>query len=81
MPVALVAPVPRGDLNRLAQQSGLQPHSRVLLAEDDFDLRKLLASALRRDGYDVVEIADGAELFQRVWIEQGASSHGSSMRG
>jgi CheY-like chemotaxis protein len=39
---------------------------RVLLAEDDSELRALLASALRGDGYDVVEAEDGAELFGEI---------------
>jgi CheY-like chemotaxis protein len=32
---------------------------RILLAEDDDEMRCVLADALRRDGYDVVELADG----------------------
>ena len=39
---------------------------RVVLAEDDADLRDMLASALRADGYDVIEAADGAELLAAV---------------
>jgi DNA-binding NtrC family response regulator len=38
------------------------PRLRVLLAEDDDDLRALIASSLRRDGHDVVEARDGREL-------------------
>jgi DNA-binding NtrC family response regulator len=34
---------------------------RVLVAEDDDLTRELLAKVLRRDGYDVVEVADGAD--------------------
>ncbi len=36
--------------------------SRVLLAEDDPAFRRLLASALRADGFDVLEAATGEEL-------------------
>lgn len=36
--------------------------ARVLLAEDDREMRMLLASALRRLGYEVVEAEDGAQL-------------------
>jgi DNA-binding NtrC family response regulator len=36
----------------------------VLLAEDDADLRELLASVLRRDGYVVREAGDGIELLR-----------------
>ena len=39
---------------------------RLLLAEDDPDLRNLLALRLRRAGYEVVEAADGAELLSLV---------------
>jgi len=35
---------------------------RLLLAEDDPDMRWLLAYALRKEGYDVLEASDGAEL-------------------
>jgi CheY-like chemotaxis protein len=35
---------------------------RILLAEDDFEMRRLLSSALRKDGYEVVEARSGAEL-------------------
>jgi DNA-binding response OmpR family regulator len=35
---------------------------RLLLAEDDVELRSLLALALRRDGFDVVEAHDGFQL-------------------
>jgi len=42
----------------------IQPNrpTRVLLAEDDPDMRFVLAMYLRRDGYEVVEVADGTEL-------------------
>jgi CheY-like chemotaxis protein len=39
---------------------------RVLLAEDDQDLRVLLATVLRADGYEVLEAGNGAELFDFV---------------
>jgi CheY-like chemotaxis protein len=35
---------------------------RVLLAEDDGEMRRVVADALRGDGYDVVELADGGRL-------------------
>ena len=37
--------------------------ARLLLAEDDFELRDLLASVLRADGHEVVEARDGNELW------------------
>lgn len=35
---------------------------RVVLAEDDDEMRSLLASRLRKDGFEVLEAQDGAEL-------------------
>ena len=39
---------------------------RVLLAEDDDDIRSVIAAILRWDGYEVVEASNGAELLERV---------------
>ena len=39
------------------------PKARLLLAEDDFELRDLLACVLRADGHEVVEARDGNELW------------------
>jgi two-component system response regulator PilR (NtrC family) len=36
--------------------------ARVAVAEDDPDMRRLVADALRRDGHSVVEVEDGARL-------------------
>jgi len=41
----------------------------VLVAEDDLEMRRLVAATLRRDGFDILEAADGAEaltLLQRA---------------
>jgi DNA-binding response OmpR family regulator len=40
--------------------------ARVLLAEDDKEMRSLIATALRRDGYDVFEARDGAKLLDLI---------------
>lgn len=42
------------------------PRAKVLVADDDSSMRRLVAGALRRDGYDVVEAADGADLFEAL---------------
>lgn len=42
---------------------------RVFLAEDDEDLRALIALALETDGYEVVQASDGVQL-QRLVREQ-----------
>lgn len=39
---------------------------RVLLAEDDDEMRALLVAGLRSDGFDVLEARDGAELLERL---------------
>lgn len=39
---------------------------RILLAEDDPDVRDALAGALRDDGYDVVALSDGKELLEHI---------------
>jgi DNA-binding NtrC family response regulator len=44
----------------------MEPAARVLLAEDDTDLRALLAAELRRGGLDVVECANGLELVEML---------------
>jgi len=36
----------------------------VILAEDDEELRRLLAGTLRQDGYEVVEASSGSELLE-----------------
>jgi len=41
---------------------------RVLLAEDDSEMRRLLADALRGESYDVVEAADGTELLDQLSV-------------
>lgn len=39
---------------------------RILLAEDDTELRQLLCSVLRRDGFEVLEARDGSELLALI---------------
>ncbi len=40
----------------------LHPRPRVLVAEDDAEMRRLVVEALLRDGYEVVEARDGGRL-------------------
>jgi DNA-binding NtrC family response regulator len=49
--------------------------SRVLIAEDDNQMRRLLVRALRRDGHDVDEVASGDELLHRLGTSE-LSRHG-----
>ena len=46
-------------------KSGLTA-GRVLLAEDDTEMRRLLASALRNHRYEVIEATDGKELIDQI---------------
>ena len=39
---------------------------RILLAEDDPEMRRILAMVLRKDGYEVVEARDGLELLRSI---------------
>ncbi len=48
----------------LAQQEDLRP--RVLLAEDDVEMRRLVAERLDKAGYDVVEVGNGIELLRML---------------
>jgi len=54
----------------MAQElTGARPKC-VLLAEDDPYMRQLLASALRKDGYEVIEAKDGIECLgcMQSWV-------------
>jgi DNA-binding response OmpR family regulator len=46
--------------------------ARVLIAEDDEQLRALVARALNSDGHEVVMAADGAEALDKLQAEGGA---------
>ena len=54
-------------------ENGRQPQirivpakQRILVADDDPDMRALIASALRRGGYDVVEACDGMGAIDHI---------------
>jgi DNA-binding response OmpR family regulator len=40
--------------------------ARVLLAEDDDEMRSMVASTLREDGYEVIEASDGGRLLVAI---------------
>ena len=48
--------------------------ARLLLAEDDFELRELLACILRADGHEVVEARDGNELWELLCGQSAGDS-------
>ena len=45
--------------------------ARVLVAEDDSELRTLIVLALRDDGYQVTEAVDGNELLDGIAARDG----------
>jgi DNA-binding response OmpR family regulator len=62
----------RADLNELRERKGLVPWRRgrtLLLIEDDTEMRRMLAAALRRDGHFVVEAANGDDALD--WLGPG----------
>jgi DNA-binding response OmpR family regulator len=53
--------------NQLSQEVFMRKNTpRVLLAEDDDDMRTLLAWSLRKYGYEVTECADGIHLLDHL---------------
>jgi CheY-like chemotaxis protein len=44
----------------------LPSRKRILLAEDDADLRLLLAAALAMDGHHITQAADGTEVLEQL---------------
>lgn len=40
--------------------------TRILLAEDDNDMRRFLVKALERAGYDVIDFDNGASAYERL---------------
>jgi two-component system, cell cycle response regulator CpdR len=43
-----------------------RPRLRILVAEDDHEMRRLVVDAMRKDGHEVVEASDGRELLIQV---------------
>jgi DNA-binding response OmpR family regulator len=56
---------PHQGLYPLTRPRGSRP-PRVLIAEDDPEMRRLVVDALRKDKYDVVEETDGGRLLVRI---------------
>lgn len=70
MPTAVVLPSTRPE-----------PRARVLVAEDDLELRRMLSALLSADGYEVIEVADGRELLRYMTSLSGRSGSGSDGDG
>ena len=64
--------------NREARIAPRSSRLRILLAEDDDEMRRIVAEALRADGYEVVELIDGGRLLvdiaRRLKSGTGANS-------
>lgn len=58
----------------LRQAAIVMTHKRVLLAEDDPDIRSLLAWAMRDDGFEVVEAEDGEQVLARLEAARGTAA-------
>ncbi|MFH1438058.1 MAG: response regulator [Pseudomonadota bacterium] len=54
-------PPPRGE-----NRGGCRHRARILLAEDDREMRSMLASVLRSDGYHIIEFSDGLVLLDFI---------------
>jgi CheY-like chemotaxis protein len=48
------------------REPGTPANARILVAEDDPDLRAMMVLALEQAGFEVVEVSDGAELIERM---------------
>ena len=57
-------------------RAALSPPARILVAEDDDELRMLLTLKLRDAGFDVTEACDGEDLLER--LVQAAASDGGA---
>jgi CheY-like chemotaxis protein len=55
----------RSSRSRSRRREQVTPFT-ILLAEDDDDLRQLLATVLRAEGYGVIEVRDGEQLLAAV---------------
>jgi len=60
----------RAETSRTPDPRAGEPRVRVLLADDDDDIRYCLAQLLGYDGYEVIEATDGAELLAELspWV-------------
>ena len=75
-------PAPRGFMNNIvqndesnsvnndAQNAGTSAKPRILLAEDDMAMRRLLEVVLKRAGYEVVSTEDGLQAMQAAGTQK-----------
>lgn len=53
-------------MSSTARSNNLRRPWRILVAEDDKEMRRVVADVLRKESYDVEELYDGKELLLRV---------------
>lgn len=58
------------ELNERKRLAPWRRRGSVLLIEDDLEMRRMLAAALRRDGHQVIEAANGDDALE--WLGPGA---------
>jgi DNA-binding response OmpR family regulator len=68
-PVPTITSYARPARKTLERAVARRRRSAILLVEDDRDMRDLLATTLRRDGYDVAECANGDDALD--WLGPG----------
>ncbi|HWE29778.1 MAG TPA: sigma-54 dependent transcriptional regulator [Polyangia bacterium] len=56
------------------------PRPRIVLADDELNLRKVLGAILQRDGYEVLEARDGEEALKLVTDNTGITAHITDLR-
>jgi len=51
---------------RKSEEAPVKQAARIVVAEDDAQMRRVVAEALRADGHHVIELVDGAQLLIRI---------------
>ena len=64
------------DPSMIPQPTAVHRTGRILVAEDDVHMRRLIAATLRTAGYRVVEASDGAEVLERIESTIWGDRHG-----
>ena len=52
--------------SKVQVDAGMSNFSRILVAEDELEMRKLIAWSIKRKGYEVIECGDGAVLMKHL---------------
>jgi signal transduction histidine kinase len=68
VPVVLQSELPLPAAPRSPRKAAAEagPHRRVIIAEDDIEMRTTLADVLHHHGYDVEGVGNGAEVLERL---------------